>query len=146
MLESMQLANQKLAVITSGSVSKIKTLKVPGYTDLDTHELDSYIQKAYQAQLRYLQDSNLDDWKNFCQATVMERSRQGIRYFSVIQSFEIMIEVLGCFFKSELAACTEIDGQPSAKVLERLERRLQGLRMLTVSTITAAGLREIRVF
>ncbi len=145
MLETLQLADQQINTITNASVLKIKSLNIPGYQSLEVSELNSYVCKAYQVQLRYLRDSNLEEWQKFCQATVMERSQQGIRYFSVIQSFEIMIEALGKFFREELGACQEIDGQPAPKVLEKLERRLQGLKMVTISTIMAAGLKDIRI-
>ena len=144
MIESLHSAIEQIDTLTSMAVQKIKTTNIPGFKDMTTADLQRFVSNAYRAEFNYLEQFDTEAWKQFCQTIVAEYARQGIKYFSVVQVFETMIEVLNEFLKDGLANCEEIDGQPTTKTLEKIERRLQGLKMLTVSSVIAAGVKDIR--
>lgn len=134
------LAKQHSPEITIKAARLICDKKTSYFSQLAPETLNEQLGPILQMQLRYLETSDLEEWKNFCIQEVRRWMAEGVEYSSVILVMQCLMTALDQYFKDNLPLLETIDGLPADKVLSSLQRRLMGLNTVAASTIMTTGL------
>lgn len=140
--KAVDMAEQNSLAITKETAQLIHQEKLTSYSAMPLEALAERLVPTLHMQLRYLRTGNVEEWQSTCTKLVEDRVKQGLDYQEVIRAGQLLVQSLSNFFERELTKETTFDGQPTAKVLINLQRRLQGLSVVATAAATAVGIRH----
>jgi hypothetical protein len=140
--KAVSLARQQTSKITHKTAEMVKAARVKQYEAMELDELAQRLEPALLMQLRYLESGNIDEWKQYCTQVITERTNQGLDYTMVIKAGQLLVEALGEFFKDNLGQLDTIENTKPEVILQRIQRRLNGLSMVATSVATAIGIQQ----
>lgn len=140
--KAVDMAEQNSLAIVRETAQLIHQEKLTAYVAMPLEALAERLVPTLQMQLRYLRTGNVEEWQATCTQIVDDRVKQGLDYQEVIRAGQLLVQSLANFFEREISKESTFEGQPSAKVLINLQRRLQGLSVVATAAATAVGIRH----
>jgi hypothetical protein len=138
----IQLARDNIPEICQAAAELIHPRNLKFYSHLSKDELAPQLATALQQHLQYLETGDIEAWRTFCIERMTLRAQEnGADFSSVIEANGLILQALENFLKEKLGSQETVDGLATAKVLQRLSIRLNGLQSVAATTGTAVGLR-----
>lgn len=138
----VQLARENISEICQQAAELIQPRNLKFYSLLSKAELAPVLASALQQHLQYLETGDIEAWRLYCVERMTLRAKQNRADFSsVIEANGLILQALEDFLKEKLSSQETVDGLATAKVLQRLHIRLNGLQSVAATTGTAVGLR-----
>jgi hypothetical protein len=136
-----KLASTHELEIASEIAHTIKTQQIAWFSQLSTEELERGVLIPLRLTLEYLQSTDLAMWRRYCARITVKQSRNGVDDVSLIKVGDCIITAILAFLNQESAALVK-EGLSPEKVIQNVQRRLQGLKMVGSAVINSTSISQ----
>jgi hypothetical protein len=136
-----KLASTHEIEIASEIARIIKTDKIAWFSQLSTEELERGVLIPLRLTLEYLQSTDLAMWRRYCSRITIKQSRNGVDDVSLIKVGDCIIIGILNFLNQESATLVK-EGLSPEKVIQNVQRRLQGLKMVGSAVINSTSISQ----
>jgi hypothetical protein len=138
---AVKMANEHFNNICNEAARLVKDQDVKPYSEYDRTQLTQRLTVTLKEQLRYLETTELNAWKEYCTNTAIQDISRGVDYINIIRINSCVIKALTQFYDNSLATMSDIAGVEPEKACGILRRRLLGMDAVATSTTTTLGLK-----
>jgi hypothetical protein len=136
-----KLASAHEIEIASEIARVVKTHKIAWFSQLSSEELERGVLMPLRLTLEYLQSTDLAMWRRYCARITVKQSRNGVDDVSLIKVGDCIIIGILHFLNQESAALVK-EGLSPEKVIQNVQRRLQGLKMVGSAVINSTSISQ----
>jgi hypothetical protein len=116
---------------------------IEAYAEVPVHQLVPRLKSVLEKQLQYLKHSDTEEWTKASVQIVESRMEQGASAWDLIRAGQIMLQILGEFFDSELSKLKSIESKDVPKIKRRLKARIEGMNAVATAVATNVGAKHV---